>query len=41
MKALKVERTPGYFVNGTPLRDFGVAKLKALVDQEIKDLKAP
>ncbi len=30
MKALKVERTPSFFVNGTPLLDFGVAQLKAL-----------
>ena len=41
MTALKVDRTPGFFVNGTPLRDFGEAQLKALVDQEIKKLKAP
>ena len=41
MTALKVDRTPGYFVNGTPLRDFGVAQLKALVAQEAKKLKAP
>lgn len=41
MKTLKVDRTPGFFVNGTPLRDFGEAQLKALVDQEIKKLKAP
>ncbi len=41
MGALKVDRTPGFFVNGTPLRDFGEAQLKALVDQEIKKLKAP
>jgi len=25
MTALKVDKTPGFFVNGTPLRDFGVA----------------
>ncbi len=36
MKALKVDRTPGFFVNGTPLRDFGAAQLRALVDQELK-----
>ena len=36
MKALKVDRTPGFFVNGTPLVDFGAPQLKALVDQEIK-----
>ena len=41
MKALKVDRTPGFFVNGTPLRDFGEAQLRALVDQELKKLKAP
>ena len=41
MTALKVDRTPGFFVNGTPLRDFGEAQLKALVDQELKKLKAP
>ena len=36
MQALKVDRTPGFFVNGTPLRDFGEAQLKALVEQELK-----
>ncbi len=41
MKALKVERTPGFFVNGTPLLDFGEAQLRSLVDQELKKLKAP
>ena len=41
MKALKVDRTPGFFVNGTPLRDVGEAQLRALVDQEIKKVKAP
>ena len=40
MKALKVNRTPGFFVNGTPLREFGEAQLKALVDQELKEAKA-
>lgn len=40
MKALKVDRTPGFFVNGTPLREFGQAQLKALVDEEIKKAKA-
>lgn len=39
MKALKVDRTPGFFVNGTPLLVFGEAQLKSLVDQELK--KAP
>jgi len=41
MTALKVEKTPGFFVNGTPLRDFGVAQLKSLIDQELKKLKSP
>lgn len=41
MQALKVERTPGFFVNGIPLRDFGEAQLKAMVDQEIAKAKAP
>ncbi len=36
MRALRVNRTPGFFVNGTPLRDFGEAPLKALVEQELK-----
>ena len=40
MKALKVDRTPGFFVNGTPLVDFGAPQLKALVDQEIKKPRA-
>jgi len=35
MRALKVDRTPGFFVNGTPLREFGEAQLKALVAQEL------
>ena len=34
MQRLKVDRTPGFFVNGTPLMEFGVAQLKALVEQE-------
>ena len=41
MQALKVERTPSFFVNGTPLLEFGEAPLKALVDQEIAKAKAP
>jgi protein-disulfide isomerase len=35
MQALKVDRTPGFFVNGTPLREFGETQLKALVAQEL------
>lgn len=41
MQALKVDRTPGFFVNGTPLREFGEAQLKALVEQELKKASAP
>ena len=41
MTALKVTRTPGFFVNGTPLRDFGEAQLKALVSEEIAKVKTP
>lgn len=41
MKALKVTATPGFFVNGKPLTNFGAPQLKALVDQEIAKAKAP
>jgi protein-disulfide isomerase len=41
MQALKVDKTPGFFVNGTPLRDFGHEQLKALVEQETRKVKAP
>jgi protein-disulfide isomerase len=41
MQALKVDRTPGFFVNGTPLREFGESQLKALVEQELKKAGAP
>ncbi len=41
MQALGVKQTPAFFVNGTPLRDFGEAQLKALVDQEIQRAKVP
>ncbi len=41
MQALKVDRTPGFFVNGTPLRDFGEAQLKALVEQELRKAGSP
>jgi protein-disulfide isomerase len=40
MQALKVTGTPGFFVNGTPLRDFGEAQLKSLVDQEVAKVRA-
>lgn len=35
MKALGVRATPGFFVNGRPLTDFGAAQLRALVDEEV------
>ena len=35
LTALKVKRTPTFFVNGQPLTDFGAEQLKALVKQEI------
>jgi protein-disulfide isomerase len=41
MQALKVDRTPGFFVNGTPLHEFGEAQLKALVEQEVRKAGAP
>ncbi len=33
---LQVTRTPGFFVNGRPLKEFGREQLKALVDEEVK-----
>jgi hypothetical protein len=30
-----------FFVNGTPLHDFGEAQLKTLVEPEIRKTKAP
>lgn len=41
MQTLKVDKTPGLIVNGTPLRDFGEAQLKALVEQELKRAGTP
>ncbi|MGE3345902.1 MAG: DsbA family protein [Ramlibacter sp.] len=35
-RALNVTRTPGFFVNGRPLKDFGFQQLKALVDEEVR-----
>ncbi|MCL6263837.1 thioredoxin domain-containing protein [Craterilacuibacter sp. RT1T] len=34
-QALKVDMTPGLFVNGRPLTEFGVGQLKALVADEV------
>ena len=41
MQALKVDKTPSFFVNGTPLHEFGEAQLKALVERELKKAGAP
>lgn len=35
-RTLKVTKTPGYFVNGKPLMDFGWDQLKALVASELR-----
>lgn len=35
-KALRVAKTPEYFVNGKPLPSFGLEQLKALVDQALR-----
>lgn len=34
-KALDVRKTPGYFVNGKPLQDFGYRQLQELVESEV------
>jgi protein-disulfide isomerase len=41
MKTLGVRATPGFFVNGRPLTDFGAAQLRALVDAELAKVKKP
>ena len=41
MKSLKVTKTPGFFVNGEPLREFGEAQLKSLVEQKLREAGAP
>lgn len=33
---LQVSKTPGFFVNGRPLKDFGFEQLKTLVQEEVK-----
>lgn len=38
-KTLGVDKTPGYFVNGRPLEDFGWEQLKALVASELAAVK--
>lgn len=41
MKSLKVTKTPGFFVNGEPLRQFGEAQLRSLVEQKLREASAP
>lgn len=36
MATLKVDKTPGFFVNGQPLQQFGVQQLKDLIAQELR-----
>jgi len=36
MMALKVDKTPGFFVNGRPLEVFGDEELKQLVQEEVR-----
>ena len=36
LQALKVERTPTFFVSGKPLATFSEANLRAMVEQEVK-----
>lgn len=35
-KSLNVHKTPGFFVNGKPLQDFGSQQLQQLIESEIK-----
>ena len=41
MKTLGVRATPGFFVNGRPLTDFGAVQLRALVDAELAKVSKP
>jgi protein-disulfide isomerase len=36
-KTLNVRKTPGFFVNGKPLSDFGYNQLRNLIESEIKE----
>jgi protein-disulfide isomerase len=40
VKALNVQKTPGYFVNGKPLQNFGYRQLQHLIQSEL-DAKYP
>ncbi len=35
-KTLNVQKTPGFFVNGKPLQEFGSRQLQVLIESEIK-----
>ncbi len=39
-KTLNVQKTPGFFVNGKPLQEFGARQLQFLIESEIKDVYA-
>ena len=41
VKTLGVRATPGFFVNGRPLTDFGAVQLRALVDEELAKVRKP
>lgn len=41
LTALKIQRTPTFFVNGKPLVDFGIEQLKALVAKEVAAAYTP
>ena len=36
-RSLNIRRTPSFFVNGTPLLDFGYDQLKTLVDEAVAE----
>ncbi len=40
VRALNVQKTPGYFVNGKPLQTFGYRQLQHLIQTEL-DLQYP
>ena len=35
VRALNVQKTPGYFVNGNPLQTFGYRQLEQLIQSEL------
>jgi protein-disulfide isomerase len=38
-RAVGVDKTPGFFVNGRPLEPFGIDSLKALVAAEVRAVR--